>query len=178
VGRTIVALSALRRELAAEPAPHGEHFPEVPFVPLNIGQVSGGSAVNVVPDHCELHVGCRLLPDMESEPLLTRVRETLDAALGGTPYAMEVEYESPPMLLSESAPVYRSLCDHMGQRETHSVSYATDAGWLQTMGFECVIWGPGSIEVAHKPNESLPLEQLERAANLLTKVIQEHCTAE
>ncbi len=177
VGRTIVALSDLRRKLAAERPPHGEHFPEVPFVPLNIGQVAGGSAINVVPDHCELHVGFRLLPDMESEPVLTRVRETLDAALGSTPYAMEVEYDSPPMLLDEGAPVHRSLCNHMGQRETRSVSYATDAGWLQTLGFECVIWGPGAIEVAHKPNESMPLAQFEHAAGLITRVIQEHCMA-
>jgi acetylornithine deacetylase len=177
VGRVIVALSDLRRELAAERPPHREHFPEVPFVPLNIGQVSGGSAINVVPDHCELNVGFRLLPDMESEPLLTRVRETLDAALGSTPYALEVEYESPPMLLSEGAQVYRALCEHMSQRETHSVSYATDAGWLQTMGFECVIWGPGSIEVAHKPNESMPMAQLDRAAGLISKVIHQHCAA-
>ena len=63
----------------------------------------------------------------------------------------------------------------MGQRETHSVSYATDAGWLQTMGLECVIWGPGSIEVAHKPNEAMPMAQFEDGAELVAKFIQQYC---
>jgi acetylornithine deacetylase len=63
----------------------------------------------------------------------------------------------------------------MAQHDTESVSYATDAGWLQTMGFECVIWGPGSIEVAHKPNESMPVDEFQRGAALLEDVIREHC---
>ena len=176
VGRTIVALSELRRQLAAERPPHREHFPEVPFVPLNIGQVYGGSAVNVVPDRCELHVGVRLLPDMQSAPLLERVSATLDTALGDLSYQLDVLYESPPMLLGEDAHIHRSLCDHVGQQHSLSVSFATDAGWLQTMGFECVIWGPGSIEVAHKPNEYLPVADLQRGSELLHEVVLEHCS--
>ena len=43
----------------------------------------------------------------------------------------------------------------------------------------CVIriWGPGSIEVAHKPNESLPKEELARAAPLVERVIERFCVA-
>ncbi|MCZ6857253.1 MAG: acetylornithine deacetylase [Gemmatimonadetes bacterium] len=175
VGRMIVALTDLRTKLASEHPPNREHFPEVPFVPLNIAQVSGGSAINVVPDLCELNIGFRLLPKMESGPLLERIRETIRDALGDTQYDLEVRYESPPMLLREDAHVYQTLCRHIGQEDTHSVSYATDAGWLQTMGFECVIWGPGSIEVAHKPNESMPIGQLERGARLVSEIIAKHC---
>ena len=175
VGRMIVALTDLRTQLANERPPNREHFSEVPFVPLNIAQVSGGSAINVVPDLCELNIGFRLLPGMESGPLLERIRETLRDALGETEYNLEVRYESPPMLLREDAHVYQTLCRHIAQEDTHSVSYATDAGWLQTMGFECVIWGPGSIEVAHKPNESMPIGQLDRAAQLVSEIIAKHC---
>ena len=103
VGRMIVALTDLRTQLANERPPNREHFSEVPFVPLNIAQVSGGSAINVVPDLCELNIGFRLLPGMESGPLLERIRETLRDALGETEYNLEVRYESPPMLLREDA---------------------------------------------------------------------------
>lgn len=175
VGRTIVALTDLRTQLMSEHPPNREHFPEVPFVPLNIAQVSGGSAINVVPDLCELNIGFRLLPEMESGPLLERIRERIRDAIGDTQYNLDVRYESPPMLLRENAHVYQTLCRHIGQEDTHSVSYSTDAGWLQTMGFECVIWGPGSIEVAHKPNESMPIDQLERAAQLVSEIIAKHC---
>lgn len=175
VGRMIVALSDLRSELEQERPAHRENFPEVPYVPLNVAQVSGGAAVNVVPDACRLDVGFRLLPEMESAPTLERIRDALDAALGATPYHMEVLHESPPMLLDERAAIHTTLCRHMTQHDTESVSYATDAGWLQTLGFECVIWGPGSIEVAHKPNESMPVDEFQRGAALLEDVIREHC---
>ena len=52
------------------------------------------------------------------------------------------------------------LCEAAGQRETHSVMFATDAGWLQRAGFDCVLFGPGSIEVAHRANEWLPADRV------------------
>ena len=46
--RAIGALARLRFEMESERPPHGEHFPEVPYPALNVGVVSGGSAVNVI----------------------------------------------------------------------------------------------------------------------------------
>ncbi len=177
VGRMIVALADLRHELELETPEHREFFPEVPYVPLNVAQVGGGVAVNVVPDHCELQVGFRLLPGMETTPILDRIRTALDKALGDSHYDMHVLCESPPMLLDDQAHIYRTACQHVEQADTYSASYATDAGWLQTMGLECVIWGPGSIEVAHKPNESIPISEMQRGSELVERVIERHCLA-
>ena len=178
VGRMIVALADLRRQLERETPDHHEFFPEVPFVPLNVGQVSGGAAVNVVPDHCELLIGFRLLPEMDAAPILDRIRGALDDALGGTPYEMDVLCESPPLMLDDQARIYRTACAHVGQEETLSASYATDAGWLSTMGLECIVWGPGSIAVAHRPNESIPIAEMQRGRALIDRVIQHHCLTE
>lgn len=175
VGRMIVALADLRRELESEQPNHREFFPEVPYVPLNVAQVSGGAAVNVVPDHCELYVGFRLLPEMDAGSILDRIRAAIDDSVEDTPYTLELLCESPPMLLDEQAGIYRAACEHVDQHDTYSASFATDAGWLQTMGLECIIWGPGSIEVAHKPNESIPIREMERGAHLVERVIQQHC---
>jgi acetylornithine deacetylase len=61
----------------------------------------------------------------------------------------------------------------MQQRETRAVSFTTDASWLQQLGVDCVIWGPGSIEVAHKPDESLPVAEFRRAGELLDTLVRE-----
>ena len=53
--------------------PTRELFPEVPFVPLNVGTVHGGSAINVVPDRCVVEVGVRPLPGIACEELVERV---------------------------------------------------------------------------------------------------------
>ena len=172
--RAIVALSVLRRELEAERPPNGEAFPDVPFVALNVGTVAGGSAANVIPDRCEVHLGIRVLPGMTVDDVAARVRAAVAGAVE-EPFALEPVSESPAMLLDPGAPIHRALCEAVGQRESHSVMFASDAGWLQRAGFESVLFGPGSIEVAHQPNEFLPVEEFRRAGDLLDGLIHRSC---
>ncbi len=79
------------------------------------------------------------------------------------------------MLLDEASPIHRHLCDLVGQSAGASVSFATDAGWLQRLGIDCAIFGPGSIEVAHKPNEFLPKDEFAAARGLLERTIRHFC---
>jgi acetylornithine deacetylase len=173
--RAIVALSQLRAELDAERPPHGEHFPEVPFAALNVGTVSGGSAINVIPDRCVVQVGIRLLPEMAADTVAERVRSAVTQALSEEDFELEPLSLSPPMILGEDAALYRELCAAVGQRDTRSVAFATDAGWLQTIGMRCVLFGPGSIEVAHRPNEFVPEAELARAGEVLERLIARRC---
>jgi acetylornithine deacetylase len=177
-GLAIVALSQLRADLERERPPHADLFPEVPFVALNIGQVRGGSAVNVVPDRCEIALGVRILPGMRSADLIDRVRETVAGALPGHEVETELLCDAPPFLLGADRPLHRHVCSLVHQEGSESVAFATDAGWLSTAGFDCVVWGPGTIEVAHKPNESLPVEEFRRAGELLDQLVHQSCIAE
>jgi len=174
-GRVINALADLRRALEEELAPHCELFPAVPFVPLNVGTVHGGAAINVVPDLCVVEVGVRPLPGMESARLATRIEQAARAAAAPLTPAVEILSDSPPMFLDENAPIHRHLCELVGQDATETVSFATDAGWMQQLGLDCAIFGPGTIEVAHKPNESLPKNELAMAHDFLTRSIRSFC---
>ena len=163
LGRAIVALSDLGRELRAERGPNAEHFPEVPFVALNLARVRGGSAINIVPDHAELDLGFRVLPGMEAAIVRERIHQRLTEVLDGEDWSLDPIEESPPLLLDPSDDLYREVCAWVDQDETVSASYATDGGWFQTAGFDCLIWGPGDIGVAHKPDEWLPKDEFARA---------------
>jgi len=174
-GRVIAALAGLRQELEAEPAANRGLFPEVPFVPLNVGTVRGGSAINVVPDRCQVEVGVRPLPGVESEALAERIRRAAREAAAPFEPEMEILSDSPPLLLDEASPIHRHLCALVGQRTGASVSFATDAGWLQRLDMDCAIFGPGSIEVAHQPNEHLPKDQLAMARGYLDATIRRFC---
>ena len=174
-GRVVCALSELRKRLEAERPEYGEHFPQVPFVALNVARVEGGTAINVVPERCVIDIGLRPLPGMESGPLLDRVRE---AALSATPAeACEVRalHESPPLLVGEDAVLYRELLELLGQNDAFGVSFASDGGVLRKMGLEPVLFGPGSIETAHKPNEYVPRDELRRASDVVGELIRRFC---
>ena len=174
-GRVVVALTLLRRELETETPANRELFPEVPFVPLNVGTVYGGSAINVVPDRCTVELGVRPLPGIPSEELIERVSRAIRDAAAPCEPAIELLSDSPPLLLDETAPIHQHLCGLIDQQEGGSVSFATDAGWLQRLDMDCVIFGPGSIEVAHKPNEFLPKDEFAAARGLLERTIRRFC---
>lgn len=182
-GRVIAALAALRRDLEREQAPNRELFTEVPFVPLNVGIVHGGSAINVVPDRCTVELGFRPLPGVDSEEIRRRIEAAARAAAAPCEPRVELLSDSPPMLLPEDAPIHRATHAVAAQgtdgRDTGaSVSYATDAGWLATLGIDCAIFGPGSIEVAHRPNEYMPKDEFERTPALLGGLVRRFCGAE
>jgi acetylornithine deacetylase len=173
-GRVIGALAALRRELEREEPPHRDAFPEVPYVALNVGTVHGGAAINVVPDRCAVEVGLRTLPGMASEPLVARVRRAAAAAAAPIEPELEVLSDTPPLLVPDAAPIVRHLCGLAGAPAA-SVSFATDAGWLQHWGLDCAVFGPGSIEAAHRPNEYLPKAELAAARGILERTVEALC---
>ncbi len=150
-------------------------------MPLNVGTVHGGSAINVVPDRCVVELGVRPLPGLSSAGLIERIDRAVRAAAAPfVPISVNLELlsDSPPLLLDEAAPIHRHLCGLVGQTAGASVSFATDAGWLQQIGLDCAIFGPGSIEVAHKPNEHLPKPEFAAARELVARTIQHFCGAE
>jgi acetylornithine deacetylase len=157
-------LANLRRELEGERSEHSELFPDAPYVPLNIATIRGGTAINIVPDRCEIEAGIRLLPGLNSYDVIKRI----DADL-------EILSESPPMLLGRESEIYQAVLPHAVTGRPESVSFASDAGWLQTLGIECLLFGPGAIEVAHKANEFTPKDEFHRAGAILGEVIARFC---
>ena len=174
-GRILVALSELRESLQSEQGDTGEYFPETPYPVLNVSTIHGGSAINVVPDRCVIQFGVRLLPGMEATGLVDRVRALLRQTEGAGEWDLELINDSPALNTATDAPIYRARCDCVGQTETFGVSYASDAGWLQRMGMECVLFGGGSIEVAHKANEFIPRDQFARADEVLEQMVRRFC---
>ena len=175
--RAILALAELREALARERPAGGAAFPDVPYVTLNVGRVKGGVADNVVPDRCAIDLGMRNLPGMDAAPLVARAALAVAAALDGVPHDVEIVNESPAMALPEGTDLERELKAWVGQTAPATVPFATDGGWLQRLGLECVVWGPGSIEVAHKANEFVPAAELERARGLVDRAVRRWCAA-
>jgi acetylornithine deacetylase len=175
MGAIVSALAALRRELERERGDASAWFPEVPFVPLNVGRLRGGVAANIVPEEATAEVSVRPLPGMEMAPLVERVRATVARAAGDAAWTMDVISESPPMNTPHDAPLIEALLALAGRAKPQTVSYATDAGWLQTLDLECAIFGPGDIATAHRPNEHVPLAELTRAREVLAGAVARFC---
>ena len=56
-----------------------------------------------------------------------------------------------------------------------AVAFATEGPFLQKLGMQTVILGPGDIDVAHQPNEWLPIANIEPTFQMLEHFIQRFC---
>lgn len=72
---------------------------------------------------------------------------------------------------SELVRTAESLCG----AQSDSVAFATEAPFLQQLGVETLVMGPGSIDQAHQPNEFIPQDQIVPAINIIHGLIQKFC---
>ncbi|WP_337269220.1 acetylornithine deacetylase [Oryzifoliimicrobium ureilyticus] len=125
-----------------------------PYSTLLAGVISGGKAVNIVPDLATLELEARAISDVDPGSLLGPIRAAADRlkALG---FAVEWEELSayPALALSPQSALAQIASELTGHTPIDAVSYGTEAGLYQSAGIEAVICGPGDISRAHKPDE-------------------------
>ncbi len=140
---------------------------------LSVGTIRGGDSVNTVPDLCTIEIDRRLLPNEDPEKAY---RHAVDYLSRQKEIDFPVDHE-PPFLqgLTLSDEDNGVLADRLaavveevtGQCRRVGVSYGTHAAFFSAAGVPAVVFGPGSIENAHTDDESLPLDELEQAAEII-----------
>ncbi len=80
-----------------------------------------------------------------------------------------------PVYTSPERPFVQSALKLTGQSQSGSVSYATDGCWFTEMK-DLIVIGPGSIQQAHRPDEWITLEQLEKGVDLFEKFFRRFAT--
>src|SRR5262249_21390355 len=76
-----------------------------------------------------------------------------------------------PMETDASLPLVRQFLRSVGQRKLLGVNYFCDAAVLAEGGIPSVVFGPGDIAYAHRPDEWIPLDSLERAREMLVRFL-------
>jgi acetylornithine deacetylase len=174
----IGAMRALAVELAAQPSA----LPGLitPWTVVNTGCIHGGSAINIVPEQCVLNVGFRPLPGVQTEALLARIQAHLAPihaaarARGGSVDA--VKSQDTPGLLTESGTALETLLrPDAATAEVGGVPFATDGGNLARLGTRALIFGPGSIDVAHRPDEFVPISALHTTRSAVARIVTARC---
>lgn len=169
----IGALQALRQEL--QQRYRNPHF-ALDLPTLNLGVIQGGDNPNRICGHCQLEFDVRLLPGMASDPLRQAIRERL------TPIAdkHQVTFTFTPLFpgveafTNDSSELLR-VCEQLTGHSGASVSYGTEAPFFQQLGMDTLVLGPGSIDVAHQPNEYMALDQVQPCITLLQGLVRHYC---
>jgi acetylornithine deacetylase len=150
---------------------------ERPWVAFNVGTINGGEAVNLIPDTCEIVLGYRPLPGDDPKAVFDRIQAglaTLDLP-EGTRAEAQLRTLSPAMLSPKGLALQEALSHHTCCAEIGAASFSTDGGNLASLGIQSLIFGPGSIDVAHKANEYVSIEALNKGAQMVEAVIRDRC---
>ena len=150
---------------------------EINIPTLNLGCLHAGDSPNRICETAELQIDVRLMPGMEIDELATTIQHRLVETIAshGTRLSITRINEVPAYQTSGDGDLARTLASLCG-RPPGTVAFGTEAPFLQSLGMETVVFGPGSINQAHQPNEYLDLNQLSPARETLEKVIQHYCT--
>jgi acetylornithine deacetylase len=174
-GHLLGELSRIEAEIKA--ADHNPRF-DPPYTTLQITQIDGGIASNIVPAACWFGWEIRRLPGFDGEALDARIRRFAEERCAipmrqAAPEAgvdIELVAEVPPFQSDAGAGVVPLTLKLAQQNETFAVCYATEASRFQAGGVPSVVCGPGDIAQAHTPDEFVEVAELEKCLAFLARL--------
>lgn len=167
---------ALRHAFAALPV-HNELGPST----ITFGQIEGGYRPYVVPDHAKVWVDMRLTPPTDTAAATRMVEQAIagaEAAVPGCHGSYTVTGDRPAIEHDPSSPLLAALkraADDATDADT-TVSFFTgytDTAVIagKTGNRNCMSYGPGSLALAHRPNEYVPHADIVRCQNVLIALV-------
>ena len=133
---------------------------------LNIGQIESDGSYNVIPTRSKLWASMRPPP---GDDVSARRDDLLVIAKDITPHgAIDPIVEFPPFASQDPS----AFGAYFGTDEIVDLPYWTEAAMLSAEGMNVVVYGPGDVAQAHKPNEFVTEAQLEKAARCYSRALK------
>jgi acetylornithine deacetylase len=148
--------SAILPMLALLPTLDGVDFPrdqQLGDTLVNVGTIRGGTEANIIPGECEAELMFRLVGPVE------QVKAALESWVAGR---AEITYGS-----HIPAQLFHTIPDF----DTAPVAYTTDIPLLDRWGTP-LLFGPGSILVAHTPDEYIDVRELRASVDAYVRLVR------
>ena len=155
---------------------HNSHF-KVPHPTLNFGAIHGGDSPNRICGACELQIDLRPIPGVSPQELMVMLEENLSEIHACHPGCLHISHmhEPIPPYACESSSVLITEAERATGHSAESVNYCTEAPFVQQLGCETLVLGPGYITQAHQPDEYLDLSFVTPTKEVLKHLVQRFC---
>ena len=161
----LVDMKAVFARLRTDPALQDADY-DPPFSDFNLILDNHGAAMNVTVPKATAQIKFRYSAKVDPQPVVAVVRDAADRhgiALS------EAREGSPPELPADHPLI--ALVAQISNATPRTAPYGTDASELQVLA-PCVVFGPGTMDVAHKPDESVSLQELADAVPLFVRLAE------
>ncbi len=139
--------------------------------------ISGGTGMSTYPDRCTLRIERRTIPGETQDDARREIQDAC-ARVGSKRPAFRAHvtltFAQAPSDVAVDAPIVRALrgaLENSGESvRVEGMSAWTDAALLNAAGIPAICFGPGDIAVAHAAEEWVDVDEIERAARVLTRL--------
>ena len=141
---------------------------------FNIGKVDGGIKANMIAPSAQVRFGFRPLPSMSIDTLHERFGTLVEA---GAVERYEETFRGPSLPSGDIASAEdrrleaRDLAEALDLLIGNAVDFWTEASLFSAAGLTAIVYGPGDIAQAHTADEWVALEQLERYARSVKRIL-------
>ena len=140
--------------------------------------INGGAARNITAGSCTFDWEVRPLPGDDAHAILKELTDYADGVLlnemrRSAPEAAIrtiIEANVPAFHADEQSDAMRLIRELTGLNSSHVVPFGTDAGYFERAGLSTVVFGPGSIDQAHKPDEYIEIAEIKKCLGFMRKL--------
>ncbi len=165
-----------------------QEHPEMGAPTVTFGQINGGYQPYVVPDLCEFTMDVRTVPPYSAEnieALMIKARSRVEENFPGIELSCKMTGSRPYVHGNKDSELCKALFDACREQCGQDTSLKLFPGYTDTAvaavalnNFNCVSFGPGSLEIAHKPNEYVETEEIILCNKILRSAIKRLCFSE
>jgi len=170
------------RAMQAEIERTGPRDPDydVPYTTLHTGVIKGGTALNIVPDNCEMLFEIRNIAGDDPKTIMDqfferagRIASRARERFPEVDIKLEIFNEYPGLGTDESGLISQQAIALSGQSNRIKVAFGTEGGLFQdALQTTAIVCGPGSMDQGHKPDEFVSLPQLEACRGMLSRLTE------
>ena len=139
----------------------------------NVGTILGGDIVNRVPDYCKIKFDIRSVKSKQVDNFLSRIKlkiQELESKYFGSKITLTKMLEIPPLEIKEQNFI-KNIATKFNLK-INKFSGGCEAGYYQQLSGNAIIFGVGDINLAHKPNEFVIVDEYKKYSNNLIKMLK------
>ena len=153
---------------------------EIPYSTLHTGLIKGGTILNIVPNLCQFEFEIRHLAEDDPLEIIQRIKQYTEELLikemhnisSETNIEINEKINYPGLNISESISPVKQVKELLGNSSHKKVIFGTEGGlFKRELNLPTIICGPGSIDQAHKPDEFISIQQIEKGGTFIDKLI-------